>query len=374
MTFALLAGAIAAAATACLALAFRGRRARAGAPDGRGAVLGRALAALLVPAVATGVYLLVGRPDLAGGPAATGPAQTARLERAAAEEPGSAFAWQRLAAALDEEGRHAEAAEAWLRAVDLPGGDEPDILVQAAGSLILAARGDVPARAEELVRQALDRDPAHLQGRFYAGLALLRAEDPEGALRTWTAVLEDTPGDAPYRPMLEEGIREAAARAGRPVPEAASAPDMERIRAMVDGLAARLAESPDDAAGWKRLGRSRRVLGENEAAYEAYLRAVDLAPGDAEALAGAAEARLTADMADAGGEAAPDEAVGLFRRLLEIDPGHPLGLFVVAEDAARRGDGATARELLGRLLGRLPEGDPAREAVQKRLDALDGNG
>lgn len=366
MTFALLAALLAVAVTACLAFAFRGER---------GGGRGRAFAALLVPVAATGVYLLVGRPDLAGEPTAISPAAIERLERAAAENPDDPLGWQHLAAALDIRGLHGRAAEAWLRAVALPGGDEPDVLVHAAESLILAAGGDVPEQAGELVRRALEKDPGHVQGRFYAGVALLRAGEPEAAFRTWTALLGDTPEDAPYRPMLLEGIREAAVRAGRPVPEGVPAPDpvpdMAQIRAMVDGLAARLAEEPDDPAGWKRLGRSRRVLGENEAAYEAYLRAVELAPADAEALAGAAEAKL---MAAIGAETAPDEAIGLFRRLLEIDPDHPLGLFVVAEDEARRGDRDAARELFGRLLERMPEGDPAREAVEERIDALGESG
>ncbi|MCB2133166.1 MAG: c-type cytochrome biogenesis protein CcmI, partial [Rhodobacteraceae bacterium] len=41
------------------------------------------------------------------------------------------------------------------------------------------------------------------------------------------------------------------------------------IRGMVDGLAQRLAEDPDDLEGWHRLIRARVVLGEGAAAQAA---------------------------------------------------------------------------------------------------------
>jgi cytochrome c-type biogenesis protein CcmH len=48
------------------------------------------------------------------------------------------------------------------------------------------------------------------------------------------------------------------------------------IRGMVDGLAARLEQSPNDVEGWIKLIRSRKILGENDAAAEALHRALDI--------------------------------------------------------------------------------------------------
>jgi cytochrome c-type biogenesis protein CcmH len=45
------------------------------------------------------------------------------------------------------------------------------------------------------------------------------------------------------------------------------------IRGMVDGLAARLEASPRDADGWLQLIRSRRILGEMDAARDALTKA-----------------------------------------------------------------------------------------------------
>jgi cytochrome c-type biogenesis protein CcmH len=68
--------------------------------------------------------------------------------------------------------------------------------------------------------------------------------------------------------------------------KAEATPSFERdpaIRAMVDGLAARLESDPRDAEGWARLMRSRIVLGEREVAVTAYRKALDVFKGDAEA-------------------------------------------------------------------------------------------
>jgi cytochrome c-type biogenesis protein CcmH len=50
---------------------------------------------------------------------------------------------------------------------------------------------------------------------------------------------------------------------------------------MVERLAARLEDQPDDVDGWVRLGRSYMVLNQPDKAREAYLRASKLKPDDA---------------------------------------------------------------------------------------------
>ena len=108
----------------------------------------------------------------------------------------------------------------------------------------------------------------------------------------WLALAADTPADAAWRGDLEALIRQAAgmldvepgvlpqrpsladAPTGPTADDVAAAADMspeermEMIRGMVEGLAARLEENPDDAQGWRRLARSYAVLGEAEKAAE----------------------------------------------------------------------------------------------------------
>ena len=61
----------------------------------------------------------------------------------------------------------------------------------------------------------------------------------------------------------------------------ASADDRQAmINAMVERLAARLEQQPNDVEGWTRLGRSYMVLGQPDKARDAYARAVKLKPDD----------------------------------------------------------------------------------------------
>ena len=66
------------------------------------------------------------------------------------------------------------------------------------------------------------------------------------------------------------------------------------INAMVERLAARLEDQPNDADGWVRLGRSYMVLNQPDRAREAYARAIKLKPGDAEIGRALAEASAAA--------------------------------------------------------------------------------
>jgi cytochrome c-type biogenesis protein CcmH/NrfG len=65
--------------------------------------------------------------------------------------------------------------------------------------------------------------------------------------------------------------------------EATPPPNHDAIRAMVDGLAARLESSPQDVEGWTRLIRSRVVLGEREVAARAFRKALEIFRDDAAA-------------------------------------------------------------------------------------------
>ena len=77
------------------------------------------------------------------------------------------------------------------------------------------------------------------------------------------------------------------------------------ILGMVGRLAARLANQPDDVAGWAMLGRSYMVLGQAGKAREAYAHAVKLKPHDL-ALKQALTEAGTAAAGRAGATAPPE--------------------------------------------------------------------
>ena len=87
---------------------------------------------------------------------------------------------------------------------------------------------------------------------------------------------------------------DAVAAAAQAAAGASPAEREAMILAMVERLAARLAQQPDDVEGWTRLGRSYMVLNEPRKAREAYARAVKLKPEDAALRQALAEAGTAA--------------------------------------------------------------------------------
>ena len=141
----------------------------------------------------------------------------------------------------------------------------------------------------------------------------------------------------------------------------------QMIAAMVDGLAERLKQNPDDLEGWQRLGQSYAVLGRHDEARDAYGEAAKLAPDDTAVLGDYARAIMSA-----AGDATefPPDAIALYQHIIGLNPEQPDALWFLgfADAAAGRNDGA--QDYWTRLLNLLPEGGADRDAVQQALDAL----
>ena len=91
----------------------------------------------------------------------------------------------------------------------------------------------------------------------------------------------------------------------------------EQMESLVERLAERLKQTPDDAEGWMLLGRSLGVLEKYERSAQAYARASQLVPGDAGLLADYADA-----LAMAQGRKLEGEPFAIVKRALAIDPVH----------------------------------------------------
>lgn len=89
----------------------------------------------------------------------------------------------------------------------------------------------------------------------------------------------------------------------------------EQISSMVERLALRLQDNPDDGQGWLMLARSYAVLGRYPESAAAFGRAVTLLPPDAQHYADFADI-----VAMAQGKALAGEPEKLVRRALQIDP------------------------------------------------------
>jgi cytochrome c-type biogenesis protein CcmH len=137
-----------------------------------------------------------------------------------------------------------------------------------------------------------------------------------------------------------------------PPQAAAPSPELQQVAAMVDKLAARLKDKPDDPTGWAMLARSYSVLGRNAEALPAYAKAVALKGDDAGLLADyAAELALQNQRSMAG------QPLELVQRALTLDPNNLKALSLAGMAAFENKDYATAVRQWEKIL-KLAPGDP----------------
>ncbi len=327
--------------------------------------------ALLIPLLALGIYLNVGRPGLPAAPFASRPAS----EHPNPNEPITA---ERILA------------EARARLAENP--DDPEALAELGEALVLEADGTVTPDAVAALTRALARRPDNPRAAYYLGLHEAQSGDSKAAVARWQALEAASPPDAPWLPMLRAEIARVARAAGMPVPPSAtpSAPTgmptptrdqveamqsldpaqrQEAIRGMVEGLDARLKENPGDRAGWLRLANARRVLGENDKAADAYAKADALAPLDTRTLTDWAEAHVRQLKP---GEAPSPAAVAVLERLEKVEPRNALALFYLGAAALASGDKPLALRRWNTLLALLPADAPIRGLLEERIKAAEG--
>ena len=118
---------------------------------------------------------------------------------------------------------------------------------------------------------------------------------------------------------------------------------------LIENLARKVRERPDDAQGWALLARSLAAIGRFPEAADAYEHLARLVPGDAQVLA---------DWADALGMAQGRTLLGRPRELaqaaLKIDPKHPKALALAATAAMDAGDFVMALGYWQRVAAQLP--------------------
>jgi cytochrome c-type biogenesis protein CcmH len=139
----------------------------------------------------------------------------------------------------------------------------------------------------------------------------------------------------------------------------------EQIVAMVESLARKVRERPDDVRGWTLLARSLAAMGRYDEAVAAYEHLAGLTPDDPQVLA---------DYADALGMHQGRSLAGrpyeLVKRALAIDPKHAKSLALAGTAALDSGAYADAARYWGALAAEMPAGSEDRGRVEAMLDEV----
>lgn len=171
----------------------------------RGGFLTASAAALLLGASG---YALQGSPELASAEARSGegheivPLTEARHAFYGYFAP--AESWLRMSEALERDGRSEDAVGILQNAVRRYPGD-PQLWIGLGNALVDHARGMTPP-AELAYKRAAEAAPGHPGAAFFYGLALARSGDREAAVALWLQILKSAPGDAAWRPLVENGV------------------------------------------------------------------------------------------------------------------------------------------------------------------------
>lgn len=286
-----------------LAVARRMKSPQRGLPDDTSASIW--LAAVFVPLVAIGYYAVMGSPEISSLAFADRQAERVEQQRIddltdqllarLTSEPdgGASEGWLLLGQSYYRMGRYSDAATAFETVTERADATSAAFSMLAE-ALIAEDQGVVSPKAEAAADRAVDLDPTNPAGVFYKAIALAQKGEEARAHALLVDRLEATDSFAPWMESFVAQANRVGAQIGRepialadfapmlargPGPSAedvAAAEEMsaedrgEFIRSMVNRLASRLEEDPDDLDGWLRLANAYTVLGEKEQAISAY--------------------------------------------------------------------------------------------------------
>lgn len=344
------------------------------------------------------LYTLFGRPDLPDQPLvkrtaelaekqAEASAQTAELDaaftaaqQAATDQPDNLDAWLQLALTAARRGDAQTEIKALSAALELTEG-APEIKAMIAEAMSRAAGGQVTVPARQLIDEILKQSPDEPRALFLNGLAAYQDEEFQLAIDRWMYLYTLSAANAPWLATLEENIGRAAeegnlkrpdfaaARADGAQTELADLPEdqqQEMIEQMVDGLAARLKDDPEDREGWLRLARSYKVLGRVPEQIDALFTAAALDLADDQLVIYLAEVILQSGQS----EIYAGRIGSLLDQLAPAAQTSPQGLFFRGHYAMSEGRFDLARTSWAALLATLPPDAELTKMLQQKIAAL----
>ena len=138
-----------------------------------------------------------------------------QLRSAVAERPDDPRGQRLLARNEAALGNFAAAARAQAELLRLSGPSASgQDYADYADMLILAAGGQISAEAGTALQQALRLDRRNGTASYYSGLMMARTGRPDIAFRLWDRLLNSSPADAPWVPLIRAQMPRVASLAG----------------------------------------------------------------------------------------------------------------------------------------------------------------
>lgn len=266
--------------------------------------LAEALVIVALPAIGVPLYLLTGAPGIPDQPLEerlANPGQNmelllAKVERHLLQNPEDGKGWDLVAPIYLRNQLYDKAADAYRNAIRIEGASL-DRSGNLAEALIGLEGGKVGDEAKAQLDAVLKIDPRDPRARFYLALKLEQDGRRAEAFQAYQAIRKDAAPDANYLELLDMHIAATDPSKPAPAPEAAppgnpgeadiaaaqgmsGADRQQMIMGMVETLAARLQNEPDNFEGWMRLVRSYGVLGMKDKAAQALATALKTFPAD----------------------------------------------------------------------------------------------
>lgn len=370
-------------------------------------------AAFFIPIAGSLVYLSQGSPGLKSNPVQIAnrgqttldeiPPQVKTeintLRNSLDKNPNDRVAWVSLGRAYFRTHKFERAAQIYMQATTFfP--ENAELFARAGEALVFGSNGAVVPAAELAFKRALKLLPNDARSRYYLALADQQNGRLGEALKKWKQLEADSPPDAPWQDTLRKRIVSLSEQIGKtadrqrsenkgsqddqdrkrsviPGPsreDIAAAQELspedrqEMIRGMVDRLASRLEDSPDDLGGWRRLARARKVLGQKAEEKLALGKIAGLLPKDVKAQEDYLNAVIEA--------AAPEmpssvELKPILVRILRRDDRNPAALWYSGMLAKAEGRKKDAIEYWSNLLSVSDPNTPRYVELKNEIKSLE---
>ncbi|MFD0915852.1 c-type cytochrome biogenesis protein CcmI [Pseudahrensia aquimaris] len=279
-------------------------------PVGRGGLtVVSVLSILIIPVASAAIYFTQGAPGTPDAPlsARLGAGElgelpieqlVARAEDQLKTNPDDLRGWKVLERVYARMGRRSDQQNALVQIIRLDG-ETADRLALLAELRASEIDNIITTQGKELLLRARALEPDNIRANFMLAIAAEQEGDFPAAIAGFESLLARAEKGSALEPVLTERIARLRQQANLPaapgmpkldaetVEQTAQMPQADRsqfIRSMVDRLAARLDEAPQDGDGWQRLINAQLVLKDFDAASASLDRARKLFSNDTELL------------------------------------------------------------------------------------------